>query len=377
MAINPDVLTELSTLGQRSRVFLSMPWVPGLTPTILDQPGRFESFQTDEGLERRHGIFRVNEAALSTLDHGGLYGDAVFEGVLLQHGRLFVFKEHLKRWWASAAKMEMHFPYSLPDLAEWIVRACQEASFTDDERGYLRPVLTRGFGNLGINPSKCIAPTIYVICSTIQLYPPRTYETGIELSISRRTRRAGATISDPNVKSNNYLNNINGLLETRAQGRLETLMMTSDGYVAEATADNLFLIRHEAGWETDPAKVVLETPVADYCLEGITRNLVMQEAREQGYRVVERRDLLPLDLVGPAREAFMTGTGCGIMPVVGVAGVPTGDGLPGPCTLALLERVRARMRQPAYGLSIHADRAEIEAYLAAPDAVTWPRARSL
>ncbi len=377
MAINPDVLKELSTLAQRSRVFLSMPWVPGLTPAILNQPGRYQSFQTDEGLERRHGIFRVDEASLSTLDHGGLYGDAVFEGILLQHGRLFVFKEHLKRWWTSAEKMGIRFPYAMPDLAEWIVRAVQEAGFSDDERGYLRPVLTRGFGNLGINPAKCIAPTVYVICSTIQLYPPRTYETGIELSISRHTRRAGPAVVDPNVKSNNYLNNINGLLETRAQGRLETMMMTSEGYVAEATADNLFLVRHGQGWESDPSRVVIETPVSDYCLEGITRNLVMQEARAQGYTLVERPDLLPLDFVGPDREAFMTGTGCGIMPVVGVGGVPTGDGRPGPCTLALLGRVRDRMHQPEYGLSIHADRAEIEAYLSAPDAVTWPRARAL
>ena len=200
MAINPDVLKELSTLAQRSRVFLSMPWVPGLTPAILNQPGRYQSFQTDEGLERRHGIFRVDEASLSTLDHGGLYGDAVFEGILLQHGRLFVFKEHLKRWWTSAEKMGIRFPYAMPDLAEWIVRAVQEAGFSDDERGYLRPVLTRGFGNLGINPAKCIAPTVYVICSTIQLYPPRTYETGIELSISRSYHyafTAGLTIVGP------------------------------------------------------------------------------------------------------------------------------------------------------------------------------------
>jgi branched-chain amino acid aminotransferase len=369
MQIDANVLAELEKLGRKSRVFLSMPYVPGLTPEALEKPGRWESCPTEEGLERRHGIFKLAEAGLSPLDHGGLYGDAVFEGVLVQHGRIFVMKEHLHRWWASADKMCIRFPYRMADLAEWIVRAVREVGFGPDEKGYLRPVLTRGFGNLGINPAKCIAPTIYVICSTITLYPAERYDTGIELSVARRYRRAGRTIVDPNVKSNNYLNNINGLLESRGQGTLETLMLTAEGNVAEATADNLFLVRHQPGWESDPSKVLIETPVRDYCLVGITRNLVMQEARAAGYTVVERGDLLPMDLVGPAREVFMTGTGCGIMPVVGLEGVPVGDHRPGPVTRSLLARVRARMTDPAYALSFNATRSEIEEYLAAPLAV--------
>ena len=372
MAINPDVLHELKALAQTSRVFLSMPYVSGITPAILEQEGRFERVETDEGIERRHGIFRMNEAALSPLDHGGLYGDAVFEGILIQSGRIFLFKEHLKRWWISARKMDIAFPYSMADMAEQILETVRQVGFAADQRGYLRPVLSRGFGNLGINPAKCIAPTIYVIASTIQLYPPVFYETGIELAIARKTRRAGQTIEDPNVKSNNYLNNINGLFETRDQGKLETLMLTAEGHIAEATADNIFLVRHGEGWQGDPARVVIETPTADLCLEGITRNLVMQEARAQGYTVVERGDMLPIDLVGEERESFMTGTGCGIMPIIGVGGVRTGDGVPGPITKTLLARVRDRMTEDAYALPFTASRQEVEAYLDAPDAVAWP-----
>ncbi|MBM4370202.1 MAG: aminotransferase class IV, partial [Deltaproteobacteria bacterium] len=297
--------------------------------------------------------------------HGGLYGDAVFEGILVCHGQVFLFREHIDRWWDSARRLGIRMPYSKEELAWHLLRTVQAVGFGDEERGYMRPVLTRGFGNLGINPAKCLAPTIYCIVSTIQLYPPAKYETGIELSVARRTRRAGAEIVDPNVKSNNYLNNIGGLLETREAGRLETMMLTSRGNVAEATADNTFVVRREAGWETDPSRVLLETPVGDYCLIGITRNRIMANARQLGYRVVEREDLLPLDFVGPGREAFMTGTGCGLMPVVGVEGVPVGDGRPGPVTRALLDALRADMKDPRCGLGIRATRAELARYIGA------------
>jgi branched-chain amino acid aminotransferase len=372
MTISPAVLNELKTLAETSRVFLSMPFVPGITPAILEQEGRFERAETTEGIERRHGIFRMNEAALSPLDHGGLYGDAVFEGILIQSGRIFLLKEHLKRWWVSAKKMDIVFPYTMLDMAEWILETVRQVGFADDQKGYLRPVLSRGFGNLGINPAKCLAPTVYVIASTIQLYPEATYGTGIELAIARKTRRAGQTIEDPNVKSNNYLNNINGLFETRAEGKLETLMLSAEGHIAEATADNIFLVRLGEGWQDDPSRVLIETPTSDICLEGITRNLVMQEARAKGYTVVERGDMLSIDLVGGGREAFMTGTGCGIMPIIGVGGVQTGDGVPGEVTKGLLGRVRERMCEDAYALSFSATRDELAAYLEAPDAVVWP-----
>ncbi len=358
-----DVIQELTRLAQKSRVFLSMPWVEGLTPTTLGIEGRYEVAVTDEPTQRRHGILRMSEAGLSPLDHGGLYGDACFEGILLINDQIFLYKEHLERWWESARKLFIPMPYSMEELAWRILQTVQAVEFEPGEKGYLRPVLTRGFGNLGINPAKCLAPTIYCIASTIQLYPPEAYEQGIELSVARDTRRAGSEIVDPNIKSNNYLNNIFGLLETKQNGTLETMMLTSSGMVAEATADNIFLIRKEDGWREDPSKVHLYTPVPEYCLMGITRNTIMGEARSQGYTLHEVDNLLPLDFVGPGKEVFLTGTGCGLMPVVGVEGVEVGTGKPGDVTRVLLERIRAAMANPALGLSINATRDELRAYL--------------
>ena len=357
------VINELISLADKGRVFVSMPWVPGLTPEALGREGLYEVAATDEAVERRHGILRLDQAGLSPLDHGGLYGDAVFEGILIDHGQIFLFKEHVDRWWESARKLEIDMPYSKEELSWQILRTVQAVGFRDDERGYMRPVLSRGFGNLGINPAKCLAPTVYCIVSTIQLYPPQKYETGIELSVARRIRRAGAEIEDPNVKSNNYLNNIGGLLETRGKGRLETMMLTSRGNVAEATADNLFLVVKDEGWEEDPSRVSLHTPTGDYCLMGITRNRIIRNAKALGYAVEERDDLLPIDFVGPACESFMTGTGCGLMPVVGIEGVPVGDGEPGPVTRTLLETIRGDMKNPENGLSIHADRSDLARYI--------------
>lgn len=357
------VVKELTALADKSRVFLSMPWVEGLTPECLGREGRFEVAQTAEPLERRHGIFKLNEAGLSPLDHGGLYGDACFEGILVTHGRIFLFKEHLERWWRSAEKMHIRMPYEMEELGWWILRTTQEVHFENGEKGYLRPVLTRGFGNLGINPAKCLSPTIYCIASTIQLYPPEAYEEGLELSVARVTRRAGRDIIDPNIKSNNYLNNIFGLLETQDRDTLETMMLTARGNVAEATADNIFLVKKEEGYADDLSKIHLFTPVSDYCLVGITRNLVIELATAQGITVHEVDNLLPIDFVGPGKEVFLTGTGCGLMPIVRVEGIPVGDGKPGKVTRFLLEQLRAAMADPARGIPINSTRSQFAEYL--------------
>jgi len=358
-----DVIRELISVAKKSRVFVSMPWVEGLTPESLGTDGRYEVARTDEPVERRHGILTMAQAGLSPLDHGGLYGDACFEGVLIIHNQVFLFKEHLERWWQSAEKLLISMPYSIEELGWWILKTVQAVGFDQDEKGYLRPVLTRGFGNLGINPAKCLAPTIYCVASTIQLYPPEAYDRGIDLSVARVTRRAGREIIDPNIKSNNYLNNIHGLLETREKGTLETMMLTTTGHVAEATADNIFLVRKEDGYETDPTKVHIFTPVPEYCLVGITRNLVMSEADKLGYSIHEVDSLLPLDFVGEGKECFLTGTGCGLMPIVGVEGIPVGRGIPGSVTRVLLEKIRGAMANPACGISVHATRDEFVRYL--------------
>ncbi|MFH2001884.1 MAG: aminotransferase class IV, partial [Planctomycetota bacterium] len=355
-----EVIKELISISKKGKVFTSMPYIEGVSPRFMNNREKCRVFATNEIAERREGIFAMDEALLSPLDHGGLYGDACFEGILITNEQIFVFKEHLIRWLESARKLNITMPYTLNELAERILKTVQEVNFSKKENGYLRPVLTRGFGNLGIHPKKCIAPTIYIICSTIRLYPPEAYETGIELAIARRVRRPGKNIIDPNIKSNNYLNNISALLETLDKGKLETLMLTAHGNVAEATADNIFQIRKLAGWEKDSSKVVITTPDPEYALRGITRALIMQEARNLGYTVKESNELLPIDFVGPDKECFMTGTGCGLMPIVGIEGNIVGTGKPGIVTNKLLAAIRGLMADSDYGLSTKASKEELE-----------------
>jgi len=194
-----DIVKELTAICNKGRVFASMPYIEGLTPRFLNQEGRYKVYKSDEAVERREGIFHLDEASLSPLDHGGLYGDACFEGILITNGQIFVLKEHLVRWWESAKRLHIKMPYSIDDMASRLLQTVKEVNFANGENGYLRPVLTRGVGNLGIHPKKCIAPTIYIIVSTIQLYPPEAYETGIELAIARNMRRPGQAVIDPNV----------------------------------------------------------------------------------------------------------------------------------------------------------------------------------
>lgn len=360
------VIEELKAISKKGRVFASMPYIEGVSPRFLSDREKCKVYETKEVAERREGIFDMDEACLSPLDHGGLYGDACFEGILITNGQIFVLKEHLVRWWESARKLNIEMPYTIDDMAARILKTVQECNFSKDENGYLRPVISRGFGNLGIHPKKCVAPTIYIICSTIQLYPPKAYETGIELAIARRTRRPGQNIIDPNIKSNNYLNNISALLETIEKGKLETLMLTATGNVAEATADNIFRIIKGDGWESDPSKVVITTPDPTYALRGITRGLIMQEAEKLGYKVIESKEMLPIDFVGPEKECFMTGTGCGLMPIVGIEGNLVGKGEPGPVTNKLLAAIRGLMADSGYGLGIDATEKDLKDYMARP-----------
>ena len=207
-----STIRELSKMARKAKVFASMPWIEGLTPALMGDPERTTTYQTSEVVERREGIFNLDEIGLSPLDHGGLVRRRLFRGILIAHGRVWLFKEHLERWYRSAEMTFIDFPYSIEDIAWRTLETIRKVGIGSDEQGYLRPVLTRGLGNLGINPAKCIAPTIYVIASTIALYPPEKYETGIELSVARKTRRPDPEVVDPNIKSLNYLNNIFSLL---------------------------------------------------------------------------------------------------------------------------------------------------------------------
>ncbi len=367
-----DILSEVS---ERARVFLSMPVVPGITPRLLLDPNRSEN-HPDPLIARRHGTFAVDEVGLPCFDHLVLYGDGCFEGILIAHGRVFLLKEHMERLWGSARRLEIEIPYTPAELVRQILMSANEVDFEAPRNGYIRLVVSRGIGDLGINPRKCVAPTVFSLTSTIRLYPREMYETGIAIGLARKIRRPDASVLDPRIKSNNYLNNVLALIEgTRTNGTLEALMLTREGFVAEATVDNVFLIERRRGWESDPGRVLVRTPRREYCLNGITRALILRFAREAGYRVDEEADIPPLDLAAPDHECFITGTGAGVMPIIKVAEITVGDGVPGPITLSLVERMRGAQGNPVYGLRLDATPDEIETYLDGPGALPEESAR--
>lgn len=355
----------LRVVAQQARVFLSMPVIPGLTPAILQDETR-SAPHPGEPLPRRHGIFGLGEVGLSTIDHGVLYGDGCFEGILIADDRIFLLKEHIERLWHSARKLRIDIPYTREELVGHLLATAREVDFGSG-RGYIRLLMTRGLGDLGINPAKCVGATLFSLTSTIKLYPGEMYETGIELGLARQVRRPHESVLDPTVKANHYINNVMALMEGREGWHaLESLLLTRDGFIAEATVDNLFLVRRRSGWQKDPARVEVATPRREYCLNGITRALVLRFCREAGYQVSEEADLLPIDLIGADRECFMTGTGAGVMPIVRVVGNAIGEGVPGPVTRALVGRMEKAQRDPGYGLDLDASLDTVRDYLAGP-----------
>jgi branched-chain amino acid aminotransferase len=341
-----------------------MPVVEGVTPRILMDPARTEATEDPTGMERRDGIFALDEAALSPLDHVALYGDGVFEGILIRNRSIFLYREHIERLDRSLAHVGIGLPMSRKMLTERVLATCAEVDFPEGMAGYIRLVVTRGLGDLGINPKKCLSPTLFCIVSTIRLYSSDAYERGIPLGLARHMRRPGPETLNPNIKSNNYLNNVLALAEgTRGEGLVEALMLNRDGYVAEATVDNVFSIVKSEGWEADPGRVEIRTPTEEYCLVGITRDTVMELARQRGYRVTVRNDLLPIDFVGPGKECFMTGTGAGVMPITSIEGVEVGDGKPGVVSKGLITDIEAMMEDRAHGLPLETPVGEIDDYL--------------
>ena len=358
-----SIREELEKISSEARVFVSMPCVPGITPRFLLEKGHAEMIGAEEAVERRLGVFRIDEVGIPVLDHGVLYGDAAFEGILVVGKHLFQWREHLQRLYESAAKLCISIPYSPAELTAHVLETISYTGITDENPAYIRLVVTRGLGDLGINPAKCAGATIYAIVARIQLYPEALYEKGIQTSIARHVRRTSADVLDPAIKSCNYLNNILALLDTRDRSTNETLMLTREGAIAEATADNLFVVAREKGWESDPSKVTLTTPCDSYCLRGITREIVLHNARALGFQVVESHNIVPEDLFGAEREVFLTGTAAGLVPVISVDGKPVGGGIPGPITAKLRHLLMSDMANPEKGLWIFADRNEIEHYL--------------
>jgi branched-chain amino acid aminotransferase len=265
-------------------------------------------------------------AKISVFDHGLLYGDGVFEGIRAYNGRVFKLTEHIDRLFFSAKAILLEVPMSKADLGTAVVETCRRNRLKD---GYVRLVLTRGKGTLGLNPNKCGRPSVIIIAGKIQLYPEEFYQRGLEIVTVPTTRNLHSALN-PAIKSLNYLNNILAKIEANNAGCEEAIMLNAEGYVAECTGDNLFIIKD--GRMSTP-------PLAAGALYGITRGTVMDLARAAGIEVSEP-NLTRYDVFN-ADECFVTGTGAEVVPVVKVDGRVIGSGKPGSITRNLVKAYHA------------------------------------
>lgn len=268
-------------------------------------------------------LYDKEDAKISVYDHGLLYGDGVFEGMRSYSGKVFRLDEHFRRLWESAKAISLEIPLSREALAEATYATLKANGITN---GYIRLMVTRGAGSLGLDPNRTSNPQIIIIADHIALYPREMYDDGLEIVTAATIRNHPAALS-PRIKSLNYLNNILAKIEGLRAGCIEALMLNSKGEVAECTGDNIFLVRRGA---------VLTPPSDAGILEGVTRNAVIELGREAGLEVREcpltRHDVYVAD------ECFLTGTAAEVIPVVRVDGRSIGSGHPGPITRDLIAR---------------------------------------
>lgn len=265
---------------------------------------------------------KKEDAKVSVFDHGVLYGDGCFEGIRAYNGEVFKLKEHIDRMFNAARAIELVIPYSKQELSDIVLETCRRNGIAD---GYIRLVVTRGVGDLGLSPLKCPKPTVFCIAATIALYPPEFYEKGLKL-ITSTYRRNKATIIDPQIKSLNYLNNILARAQADRMGAPEALMLTEEGLVAECTGDNIFIVKDGEVW-TPPIHLGI--------LDGVTRSSVIEIAQKAGYTVREKS--FTLYNVYSADECFLTGTAAEIIAVTDIDGRIIGDGTAGAITKNLLD----------------------------------------
>jgi len=268
------------------------------------------------------GVFYPEaDAKISVFDHGLLYGDGIFEGIRFYSGRVFKLEEHIDRLYDSARALALTIPLTKAEMTEATLESCRQNELKD---GYIRLVVTRGVGDLGLNPKNCPRATVIIIAASIKLYPEELYRNGLTV-VTCATRRMTPGALSPAVKSLNYLNNIMAKIEAGDAG--EGLMLNEQGYVAECTGDNVFVIKGGR---------LFTPPISAGALGGITRNVVLEIAQEFGMPVNEvnltRYDLFTAD------EFFLTGTAAEIIPVVNLDARPIGEGIPGPLTAKFISR---------------------------------------
>jgi branched-chain amino acid aminotransferase len=268
---------------------------------------------------------KKEDAVISVYDHGFLYGDGVFEGIRVYSGNVFRLDAHLKRLYESAQSIMLRIPYSQEEMTQLIVETIRKNQLNS---AYIRVVVSRGKGNLGLDPSSCSNPNVIIIAEELSMFPKEFYEQGIKIA-SVASRRNRPDVLSPQVKSLNYLNNILVKIEANQAGVQEALMLNDQGYVTEGSADNIFIVKNG---------VVFTPPVYLGALEGITRNAIIDVARAKGFEVKEapftRHDVYIAD------EVFLTGTAVEVIAAVEVDGRKINDGKPGQVTNQLLEEFR-------------------------------------
>jgi branched-chain amino acid aminotransferase len=275
-------------------------------------------------------LFDKADAKISVFDHGLLYGDGVFEGIRIYGGKVFRLREHIERLYESARHILLEIPLGREQMTQAVLDTVKANAKQD---GYIRLVVTRGAGSLGLDPNKCSDPQVIIIVDDISLYPAEFYEKGLEV-ITASIIRNHPNALNPRIKSLNYLNNILAKIEAVRAGCQEAIMLNHNGEVAECTGDNIFVVKHG----------LLRTPhLVAGILEGITRNAVLELARAAKIPVQEmaltRHDIYSAD------ECFLTGTAAEVVSVVKCDGRPIGNGKPGPITRQLRERFHQLVRQ--------------------------------
>lgn len=278
-----------------------------------------------------------SEARISVYDHGFLYGDGVFEGIRAYSGSVFKLKEHIDRLYSSARVIMLEIPMSKDEMIKAVIETLKKNKLAD---AYIRLVVSRGAGDLGLDPRKCSKPTIVIITDRIKLHDGNAKKEGLTAIISW-VKRDPVDATTHEVKSLNYLNSILAKIEANSANVDEAICLNKEGFVCEGVAENIFVVSHG---------VIITPPTSTGALRGITRDVVIEIAQKLGYTVI-KKEITPADLF-IADEVFFTGTAAEVVPVKEINKRKIGDGKPGPITLKLVEEYHKRVLDPKQGVPI-------------------------